>query len=387
MPPNGSHGLILVDDNAARRAELGFALESLHGYRVTPCATVREARDRLASGAEYAAVVTRATLGEQDTIPLLQRISHDTPTAPVVIVIAEPGEQGLRRLAWGERATAVLTAPVDESELAAALRAVLAIRRTRIDAVTMQQELASSMDRLTDVLVLVLNTAVAGSAQRGAELGRLVTSIGVRFTMEPVLSADLMRAARLAEVGRIALGPGEGTGLTAAAVTRASARLLAQVPSLEGVAALLEHVGANWDGSGVPPGIQRGQIPLRSRILRVAIDALALAGRDNGDATTLVHAAETLAAESGRHYDPAVVAALSAHAAEADPESRPEPTTHVNYDHLAVGMQLAADLRTMSGVKLLSAGTVLTATTLQVLRQRHELDPLVIPVPIHQRSR
>ena len=41
----------------------------------------------------------------------------------------------------------------------------------------------------------------------------------------------------------------------------------------------------------------------------------------------------------------------------------------------------------MSGVKLLSAGTVLTATTLQVLRQRHELDPLVLPVPIHQRSR
>lgn len=387
MSNQPSQRLLLVDDSAQRRSELGFALESLHGYRVTPCATVREARDHLAESPDYIAVVTRATLGDQDAIPLLQRVARGAALGPVVVVVATAAEQGLRRLAWGERASAVLTEPIDETELAAALRNVLAQRQTRLDAIAVQQELANSVDHLTDVLVQVLDAAVPGSADRSAELVRLVSGIGAHFTMEPILSDDLLRAARLSEVGQIAdkgaaTHSGPGTGWP----TLASARLVAQVPSLENVASLLEHVSANWDGSGFPPGIQRGEIPLRSRILRVALDALAILFNRDGAATLdLATAAEQLAAESGRRYDPAVVAAFAALAAEGRSQQDGEATTPVGYDRLTEGMQIAADLHTMSGVKLLSAGTVLTASTLQFLRRRHELDPLVLPVPVLRR--
>lgn len=386
MSGQAGQRLLLVDDSAHRRAELGFTLESSHGFRVTSCATVREARDRLAEFPDYVAVVTRATLGDQDTIPLLQRVARAGSTGPVVVVIATAAEQGLRRLAWSERATAVITEPFDDTELAAALRSALLQRQARIDAISVQHELASSVDHLLDVLVRVLDAAVPGSADRAAELVRLVSGIGAHFTMESVLSDDLLRAARLAEVGRINAGvasgdrasPGSGWPL-------ASARVVAQVPFLENVATLLEHVSANWDGSGWPQGVQRGEIPLRSRILRVALDALALTSGGGDTPMSLADAATHLSTDSGRRYDPAVVAALSALAAEGRPSLSGEQTSSVSYDRLAEGMQLAADLHTMSGVKLLSAGTVLTGTTLQFLRRRHELDPLVLPIPVLQR--
>jgi response regulator RpfG family c-di-GMP phosphodiesterase len=371
--------LLLVDDNPTRRSELGFALESRHGYRVTPAATVREARDRLAESPDYVAVVTRATLAEQDAIPLLQRVTRTPGVAPVVVVIATPDEQGLRRLAWSERANAVLTEPLDETELAAALRTVLLHRQSRLDALMLQQELATSVDHLTDVLVQVLEAAVPGSAHRSAELVRLVSGIGAHFTMEPNHGDDLLRAARLFEVGRINSMASDGQG--SKWPTLASARLIAQVPSLESVASLLEHVSANWDGSGYPPGIQRGEIPLRSRILRVASDALA--AMSNG--SELAKVVEDLSSEGGRLYDPAVVAALAALAAEGQQSASGHKTRPMGFDRLEAGMQLAADLHTVSGVKLLAAGTVLTDSTLQFLRRRHELDPLVLPVPVVER--
>jgi hypothetical protein len=49
---------------------------------------------------------------------------------------------------------------------------------------------------------------------------------------------------------------------------------------------------------------------------------------------------------------------------------------------LREGMVLAADLHTASGVKLLSAGSVLNQSTLDLIRRRHLSDPIVHGVPI-----
>ena len=380
--------VLLVDDVDIRRERRQFSLESQHGYRITACKSVREAREHL-SGGEFAAVITAATLGSSDAITLLRRISRNTAHSPAVLVLAKADEQGLRRLAWSEGADAVLSEPVDDSELAAALRTGLTARDSRLEAVTAQQQLATSMDHLSDVLVLVLDAAVPGSATRGADLARLVSAIGRSFSMEETLFDDLRRAARLLEVGRITLGTEElrGHGVSPAGRgTIASAKLLNQVPMLEGVAQIIEHIGANWDGSGMPGGVQRGQIPLRSRLLRVGVDLLAAVERNAlaGD-PTLARAASDLQPHAGIWYDPAVVTAMNTMVADEHPPEWQDDTAHISYDRLAVGMRLAADMHTVSGVKLLSAGTVLTATTLQLIRRRHELDPLALPLAIHQR--
>ncbi|HET9064814.1 MAG TPA: HD domain-containing phosphohydrolase [Gemmatimonadales bacterium] len=380
--------LLLVDTDAARRQERQFALESNHGYAVIGVDSVRAARDRLESD-DIQLVLTSASLGESDAIALLRRVGHDTSMAPSVIVLANADEHGLRRLAWTEGAVSVLTEPIDAGELGAAIRRVLGLRHGRLHAVHAEQELAASLDHLTDVVVLVLDAAVPGSAHRGADLMRLVNVLATGFTMEANFSDDLQRAARLHEIGRFTLGEEESpvAGTSAAGrCTMASSRLLAQVPALAGVAELIEGIGANWDGSGMPSGMQRGQIPLRSRLLRVGVDLIAAIERNARDGDpSLVAAVESLRPQNGRWYDPAVFAALVDMAAEEHPPEWQDTTAQVGLAQLQVGMRLAADLHTVSGVNLLSKGTVITATTLQLIRRRHELDPLVLPASIHQR--
>ena len=85
--------VLLVDDVDIRRERRQFSLESQHGYRITACKSVREAREHL-SGGEFAAVITAATLGSSDAITLLRRISRNTAHSPAVLVLAKADELG-----------------------------------------------------------------------------------------------------------------------------------------------------------------------------------------------------------------------------------------------------------------------------------------------------
>lgn len=389
ITPPPSTRVLLVDTDGSRRQERQFALESNHGYVVVGVDSLRAARDQLGR-AEFHLILTSATLDESDAISLLRRVNQDSSQGPSVVVLAAADEQGLRRLAWSEGAVAVLTEPIDTTELGAAIRRILALRQGRLHAVQAEQELAASLDELTQVVVQVLDAAVPGSAHRGNELTRLVTLLAEQFTMEANFADDMQRAARLHEVGRITLRddpPPVAGESPAGRCTMASARLLSRVPALAGVAQLVEGIGANWDGSGMPAGMQRGQIPMRSRLLRVGVDLLAAIeqGAARGD-PSLDSAVRQLQPQNGRWYDPAVFAVLGEFAAQEHPPGWQESTAQVGLSQLEVGMRLAADLHTVSGVKLMSEGTVLTATTLALMRRRHELDPLVLPASIQQRN-
>jgi response regulator RpfG family c-di-GMP phosphodiesterase len=380
--------ILLVDDHEARRGDLAFALESTHGFLVEQAGTQRAAAERLA-GPPLDALLIMASLPDGDAIPLLQQVSHNAPDAPVSVVVAAPDEGGLRRLSWAEGATAVLTTPVDSSELSAALHAALRRRADRMQSAAARDRLAASMDRLTDLLVLILDAAVPGASRRGAEVANLASLLARGFDLGPAMLDELRQAARLHEVGRFAMGRRSNGPAAARLIPAASSRLLSEVPYLQEIADLVEGVGANWDGSGIPPGRQRGQIPLRSRLLRVAVDLLTELERPGRPAgPSLAFAAASLIPESGRWYDPAAIAVLEALVADEETPSWQEPLAWVYYDGLTEGMELATDLHTVSGIKLLSSGSVLNSSTLELVRNRHQIDPLALPVSVHrQRTR
>lgn len=380
--------VLVVGRDPTPRGDLAFTLESSHGFVTFAAAGQAEAIERLAT-APFDALLVAAALPDGDAIPVLQRCPHGEPDSPVTVVVAQPGEMGLRRLAWAEGASAVLTAPVDASEVAAALRGLLRARADRIQAAAARNKMAASMDRVTDLLVLVLDAALSGAARRGAEVANLASLLARGFELTPPMLDEMRQAARLHEIGRFAMGRspiGASTAAAAGHIPMASARLLGDVPCLQEVADLVEGIGADWDGGGVPAGRQRGQIPLRSRLLRVAADLLAemeKAGRRR--APHLAAAAAVLAPDSGRRYDPAVIAVLEAIVADEVLPPWQEVQAWVQYDGLEEGMELAADLHTVSGVKLLSAGSFLNASNLQLIRHRHQIDPVALPVSVHRR--
>jgi response regulator RpfG family c-di-GMP phosphodiesterase len=77
----------------------------------------------------------------------------------------------------------------------------------------------------------------------------------------------------------------------------------AEVPGLAPVADILRHVAEHVDGTGGPDGLRGDEIPLGSRIVRVATDYVRSRRDDR---------MQTLRAHTGTRLDPGVVDALDA---------------------------------------------------------------------------
>ena len=131
----------------------------------------------------------------------------------------------------------------------------------------------------------------------------------------------------------------------------------------------------NWDGTGHPDHLMRGQVPLRSRILRVLIDLCT--GLEAPEHPSLEAVLEDLQAHVGTRYDPMVLVHVRAVLRGAGDESVQGRLLLVPVPELQVGMILAEDLVTDSGLKLLARETRLTQTTLDLIQRRHQMEPIL----------
>jgi HD-GYP domain-containing protein (c-di-GMP phosphodiesterase class II) len=90
------------------------------------------------------------------------------------------------------------------------------------------------------------------------------------------------------------------------------ADIIGGIEFLQAAAAVVRCHHERWDGRGYPDGLAGEQIPLAARVFAVAdvLDALTT-DRPYRPASSLAAARETISAESGRHFDPRVVAAFN----------------------------------------------------------------------------
>ena len=86
------------------------------------------------------------------------------------------------------------------------------------------------------------------------------------------------------------------------------AEILEGIPGLEGVARIVRCHHERWDGSGYPDGLERGEIPVASRIVAVcdAYEAMT-SDRPYRAALPPAAAASELCLAAGTQFDPAVV--------------------------------------------------------------------------------
>jgi response regulator RpfG family c-di-GMP phosphodiesterase len=98
-------------------------------------------------------------------------------------------------------------------------------------------------------------------------------------------------------------------------------QLLKSIPELANVVDMIQMQGENFDGSGQPMGLWQDQIPLGSRIIRVAAE-YDLMRRPNSSASMLHHEAmRFLSQRSGKQFDPAVVELMSQLSSDIDNRS------------------------------------------------------------------
>jgi response regulator RpfG family c-di-GMP phosphodiesterase len=280
-----------------------------------------------------------------------------------------------------------LTRPVEPAEILTKVHTMLRLRKAydavRADQAELKQlheSLRASFDQLLQLMARVLDMRLPGAAERGRRIAELARKVADRFGVPATHLNDLEVAARLHELGKVVWSQSEGEATPTTRTlddwkyivgTRA---VFSQVEGLAGATELVGALYENWDGSGHPDHLQSGQIPLRSRILRVLVDLFATLGSRTNPSMT--NALEELQDQAGTRYDPMVIVHLRAVLQGADDGDVRGKHVVVPVPELRAGMVLAEDLCTDSGLKLLARNTRLTAPTLEVILRRHAAEPL-----------
>jgi diguanylate cyclase (GGDEF)-like protein len=196
---------------------------------------------------------------------------------------------------------------------------------------------SSATRQARDLLLQVLHEREPALGNHLKGVANLALGVGTRLSLIPEELDEVVRAAELHEVGKMAIPdeilkkPGPLTQEEWAFVRRhtlVGERILSAAPALLPVAKIVRASHEWWDGSGYPDGIAGEEIPLGARIVAVcdAFDAM-ITFRPYSPARPVEEALRELRACAGTQFDPAVVAAFCEHIAslpyQYGPQSEP----------------------------------------------------------------
>lgn len=164
---------------------------------------------------------------------------------------------------------------------------------------------------------------------------------------------------------------GFATNETMRAVPANAKKLIARLKDYDDVQYIVYHLYENFDGTGIPDSKKAWQIPIGSRIIRVAMDYEQLLEENmNIEGKAL----DALYHENHRLYDFKIVALFDQYIA-AKFHAQEEITIRVN--EITEGHILSRNLTTESGLRLLSAGIVLNTEHIEKIREIKKKDPII----------
>ena len=235
-------------------------------------------------------VISQETRG-MNVFSFCQLLRQDpTFESTMIVLVIEPGANDMRFAGLTFGVDEYLARPVEPAELLTKVHGMLrlrkvheALRADQAELKELHESLKQRFDQLLDLMTSMLDMRVPGAVDRGKQIAELAKKLADRFGVPATLLNDLEIAARLHELGRVVATRVEPRIVSSRGVedwqyissTRA---IIGQIDGLGGAADLIGSIYENWDGSGHPDHLQLGQIPLRSRILRVLIDLFAQFG-------------------------------------------------------------------------------------------------------------
>jgi len=316
------------------------------------------------------------------------------------LAIAAVTDLGLPVLGIGSGPADGLTAQVSDVIPTEDLRVVLGLMvsadeaRSASTQVCHAEQMGSCLGRVVDDLVRLVEHSLSlrfpDYKERAERVSDAALWIGSHLTLPPADLKDLLRAARLRDLGKLGLPDHivlarreERQPEEQAAYDRypgLGAHVLAELPSFRAVAEIVRYQLENFDGSG-PAGLMAHQIPLGSRVIRVAaaFAGITLSGDDRDRAAR--DAIALLEKGRGSLFDPLLVKLVSNFHQVHRETAQASATRWVRVADLAEGMVLAEDVWSRTGMKILPAGTHITPHILKLVRQ-FPLDPTLESVQI-----
>jgi two-component system cell cycle response regulator len=245
-------------------------------------------------------------------------VAADAPGAGAIVASATHAlsEQGKGFVVTASHGTVLLPFEADETS------AAMQIADQRLYGHKGERRSTVIGQQTRDVLLQVLQERQPELHEHLHEVSEIALAVGRRMSVPEERLVEIGRAAELHDVGKMAIpdeilnkpGPLDEIELTFIRQhTIVGERILAAAPALAEVAKYVRASHENWDGSGYPDGLKGEAIPLAARIIAVCDAFHAMTSdRPYQAAVSVADALGELRRCAGRHFDPAVVAAMCA---------------------------------------------------------------------------
>jgi response regulator RpfG family c-di-GMP phosphodiesterase len=328
---------------------------------------------KLATRGPYAVVVADRQMPGMDGIAFLGAVRQRSPDTIRIMLTGNADLEGAIRVVNEGNIFRFLTKPCPPEVLIQVLQDAQAQHRL----VTAEKELLNktlngSIKLLTDILSMVDHQSFG----RAQTLRAAITAVTARLRIENAWEIHV--AVMLASIGYVTIPPGTLVKSSAgqllspveqqmlAQMPETTARLLSNIPRLEGVARIVRYQHKHFDGSGFPADTTAGEsIPLGSRLLKILVDMkeAQCAG------LTELAALDKLQTRAGC-YDPALLAAVRAcneggNIGVVDASALSLP---LQLHELTPGMVLRSNVETRDGTLILTVGHHLNEMTIEKLR-------------------
>jgi putative two-component system response regulator len=312
--------VLCVDDDVHVRRFIARVLDDA-GHEVVGAADVEEARQRLAEDT-FEAVLCDISLPGSSGLDLLRELRESHPDVATVMVTGRD-DPGIADRALDLGAYGYVTKPFAPNELLIDLSN--ALRRQKSEAEARERAANAVRDAHMETLRRLSRAVEYHDGATGAHIERVgehTAAIARTLGLDEARIELLRVAAPLHDIGKIGVPasllrkPEPLTDVERIVVqhhTDIGRELLHgsgnEVLELAAMIAWTHH--ERWDGAGYPGGLVGEAIPLEGRIVAVAdvYDAVT-SDRPYRSALSAGEARSIIAAESGKSFDPAIVAAF-----------------------------------------------------------------------------
>ncbi len=312
--------VVLVDDDEPILKLYSAVVKRVLGEDPISFSDPVEALERL-NDLRPSLVIVDYQMPEMDGVAFVQQLRDKAPHAftPIVMLTAH-GEESLGQRALDAGATLFLAKPLALSDLTAHLRHFCGRSepRTTFGEIVMPTDERDTILRLHRALQAYSTAIAAHSVQ--------VRDLAVEIANAMHLSSDEIEALRIGglvyDIGMLAV-PEKVRELPSSLPTRwrsvvnghvdAGAAILGdgRRPLMRAAETMARYHHERYDGTGYPEGLSGEMIPLLARIIAVADTYVALVSeRPHRVEFTSSHALSQIVGESGRAFDPNVVAAF-----------------------------------------------------------------------------
>ncbi|HEY3498973.1 MAG TPA: HD domain-containing phosphohydrolase [Polyangiaceae bacterium] len=366
MEAKGRLRVMCVDDEP--NVLEGLSLHLRRRYDVVTAPNGQAALEMIQSDRAVAVVISDMRMPGMDGAQFLSRSRQVRPEVVRMLLTGQTDMQAAISAVNDGQIFRFLTKPCPPASLLAAVDAAAEQHRLlTLEKVLLEQTLHGSIKILTDVLALT-NPISFGRANRlktrvselapsvnltdtwQVEVAAMVSQLGV-ITLPPDVAEKVHRAMPLSEAEQKMVDR----------MPEATEQLLANVPRLEGVRAILaRYLKPFRAGEALPDDAAKRTLELSSRLLRVALDFDVLEAQ--GSAPT--RALDTLRGRTDR-YDPQILEALAPFCAK---QATSQQLRELPVAALRVGMVFAEDVKFSTGALLAARGYEVTSSFLERAR-------------------